>query len=1137
MEVEYILGRARTKKKDILFKNIKKDILDKNIEKIILIVPEQYTLHSEFDAIKTMEIKGLLKLEVSSFKLLAYQGLKSMGLEEETIDEVGRYIFINKIVSRNLKKLKVFKNLKEEGMIEEISRTIDYLKENIIASSEIEDKIVNLKNNNILKEKLKDILLIYSEYEKEIQNNYIDDKDFLQKYIKECGFKEIDESVKVYFSDFNSFNKIEYEIIRGIIKRSKKTTFLLDHSTEDINLFVSSDRTLRKIREISLEEHIESNTIVLKNEINCDEIDFLEKHLYSYNDIKYDAANKKITILKGINRNREIELIASNILKKVKNSGYRWKDILIVNNDMEIYRGVIKRIFSKYEIPFFLDETSSILNMNIVSYIENFLEMIKTNMSYESVFNMLKTGLSKLTSEEIEILENYVLETGLKGKDWFKKIDKFKNSKNFEIERFEKIEQARNKFIVEHNIEKLMIDLRKKKTPKEFNKIVVRILEDARDKLQEKVDYFLRENEVEKGNEIVQVWGGIIDILNQIENISEEKEITLKEYLVDIKSGMSSFELGSLPPTLDQVIIGKLERSRTKDIKIIFVVGLNDGILPSSGTVNSILTDEEQDELKNIGIDISNKANEKIENERFYSYMAMSKPTDFLFLSYALSTNEGETLRSSMILERVKKLFPNIDNESIFNEENFYDTIYTPNNAMYFLTNKLRKFKEEGSISQEWVDLLSWFQDSIEYRETINIIFRGMFESEQLKDLSEEDIDKLYKNNIKASISSIEAFNKCPFAHFMKYNIGPKERKNREIKSMYVGNILHTTMEKYFKENTILDLKTIEKDMSDSIIERNIEEITENYNNKIFSYNYKNMYYLNHLKRIAKKAAWIANLQTRDGEVENILSEVSFGENNSTYDGISLKTTFKNKEIQFDIEGKIDRVDFYNVNNEKFVNVIDYKSGKKQFSLSELYYGVQIQLIVYLMVVMENRYYSKEAKEGKKYSPGGIFYFKIEDPIIESIDSTQKKIMEEVKNSMKLSGLVVKNIELMEKIDKNILKDLKSNTIKVTLKKGSTFEQQDYYENSEIIEEGELNRIIYFMEVMLKETILEILKGKIKANPYKCDNDNACMYCEYISICMFDNRMKGYSFKSVKKLKRKEVIEKITKFEKRNDDN
>lgn len=1137
MGIEYILGRARTKKKELLFKNIKEDIENSNIDKVLLIVPEQYTLHSEFDAIKSMKTNGLLKLEVSSFKLLAYQGLHSMGIEEETIDDVGKYIFINKIVSRNIKKLKVFRNLKEEGMIEEILKTIDYFKENMVTDLEILDKLGEFKENSILKAKLEDISLIYSEYEKEIQNNYIDSKDFLQKYIKECHFKEINENVKVYFSDFNGFNKIEYEIIRGIVKKSKKSTFVLDYDYKDKELFASTERTILNINKIAIEEKIKYNMINLEDENKDDEIDFLEKNLYSYRNNQYLGENKKINIIKGLNRNEEIELVASNISKISRELGYRWKDILIVNNNMEIYRGIVKRIFSKYKIPFFIDETSSITNTTIVSYVENFLDMIRTNMNYERVFTTLKTGFSNLEADEIDIIENYVLELGIKGKKWFEEINIPENYEKEEIDKLEKIENIRKKFIVENNIEELYFELKEKKTPKEFNEIVLNILDSIKSHIQEKVDYFFEKNLLEKGNETVQVWNGVLDILNQINNISDDKKITLREYIVDIKAGMSIYEIGSLPTTLDQVIIGKLERSRAKDIKVIFVVGLNDGVLPSNGIVDSILTEEEQEILKKTGIDINNRSNEKLENERFYSYMAMSKATDILFLSYSLSTNEGETLRSSIILERIKKLFPKSDKVSVFNEEKFKDIIYTPENAIYFLTQKLREFKEEGNISEEWVDLIRWFKDKEEYGKTLEIIFRGMFESEQLSNLDETDVNKLYPKNINTSISSLETFKKCPFSHFMRYGVRPKERKNREIKNIYVGNILHTVMEKYFTENNISNLISLDKDKSDEIVENTIDNITGDYKNSIFKYNYKNMYYLKHLKRIGKKAAWIANLQSREGEVERILSEVSFGEDKNLYNGLSLKTKFRDKEVNFSIQGKIDRIDIYNLEDEKFANIIDYKSGKKEFSLSELYYGVQIQLIVYLMVMIENKYHNHKINGDSNYKPGGIFYFKIDDPIVESVKLTQNEILDEVKKSMKLSGLAVKNIDLIQKIDKNILEELKSKTLKVNLKKGSTIETPEYYDSSELIEEDELDSVILFIKDMLKETVKEILEGNIQAAPYKCDNDEACKYCEYIAICMFDVRMDGYKFNNVKKLKKKEVIEKIINSKKRNDNN
>lgn len=1108
------MGRAKTGKTTKIREYIKEDI--ENKRKAILLVPEQYTLKSEQELINKNGYKGIMDLIVVSFtKLSDILRNKYRGKNRSIIDEVGLYILTSKIAEECRNELEIFKtSYRKNGFLEEINRLIQSFKKNCIEPEDIELYLKD-KEEDIHIRKLREVNKIYKKMNEYMKDKYMDQNDILNLLSENILESDYLEKKNVYIDGFDVFSGREYEVLEAIISKADNIVISLnlddDEFIEDISLFNPIKTSFRKIEDMSLKILGESVKIERLDENNIKDkyLRHLERNLFAYPAKKLKGRPNSISINSYLNPNDEVENIAIEIIKLVMEKKARWRDILVVSNDMNLYQSSIKRIFSEYEIPYFLDEKRDISSHNLVIYIIDLLRAINRNFKYQDVFKFLKTGLSSLDSEEVDILENYVLQFNIEGDKYFKEFEKG-------LDEYPEIEEIRVKFI--ENIEPLKSSFDGKKSIREINEKIFNYLTELDIKM--KIDALMdRQIEIENfdiANETAQVWNILMDILDQMTELMGDLNIDISEYINLIESGLSNYKTGIIPPTLDQVIFGNLDRTKTGDIEYLFVIGVNDGILPSNLEDAGMLLDRDKEKLKEEGLDLNIDTNMVIESENFKIYSSFTKPNKKLFISYSISSHSGSSLRASTIIDRFKYIFPDLKTESHIgiSEKTELEKIVSKRPSIKYISESFRQYLEGKDIDEEWINIYAWHIKRGDI-DGFKSIIEGLFFINQQEYIEEKYSKKLYNLPLRTSVSRIEKFNSCPFMHFMTYGLYPRERKRCVIEYPDIGNILHTTLEEYGKR-----LK-IENRRWEDIDERELNELTEEIIEKnigkseyfVFNSTARYRYLINKLKRVSKKSIRKATEQIDLGEFNPIEYELKFEEKIPT-----IELSFKDG-TNLILEGKIDRLDICRLEDKTLFRVIDYKSGNQDFDISKALQGLQIQLIVYLKAVLDSDIDTEFRFEETELYPAGAFYFKMRDPIIraENIDEAEK-----IRNKVeKVSGIIIDDKDIVKSLDRKMDRESRLYNIRMN-KNGSIRKQND------ILEIEEIQILIDHIEDIIKKTGEEIGRGNVKIEPYISESgqEKPCTYCDYSSICKFDINFEGNEYRKLKKMDIKSLKEK-----------
>lgn len=1139
MKLNYILGRSGVGKTHRVYEEINERLSKNENNKLILLVPEQFTLQGEADLISKMNLSGIMRLEVLSFSRLGFNILNEMGgMKKTTIETIGKLMILRKLLEENLDELQVFKKgFNQEGFLENLCSLISEFKRCGVTTEELESRVESLEKDNMLKRKLQDISLIYKNFEVFLEGRYSDQDDKINLAIEKLENSRYFENAEIWIDGFSTFSAQEYKMMEKLFLKAKNVHISLtldsDKYSRDYDLFDPTRETYRRLSEICKTHNIEQSTILIERNHNdkSSEILHLESEMFSYPYKIYKGDNRSINVFVAMNPYTEIENTAINIITLVREKNYRWRDISVVSNALNIYNPIIKRVFSEYEIPYFIDEKRSIMNNSIVKFLLSSLEVLSRNFRYEDVFINIKTGLTDLEKDEYEKLENYCLEKGIRGNSWLKDFEYIgKINEENEVEKsleLKELNEIRVKFVTP--LIDLKNKLQKRNTVKQLTKYTFEFLKQVGldIKIDQLIDSQRAKNNLEYVNENTQIWNIIIEVFDQLVEILDDKTISLKDYIKVLESGLSNFELGLIPPTMDQVLVGNLERSKSQDIKALFIVGVNDGILPSGFSDGGIILDDEKIIMKQSGIELYSDHNAKVKEERLSIYGALTKPSDYLFISYASGDLEGKALRPSTIIDRFKKVFElEIESDLIKTKANSLKLISRPNASFKYLAENLREKLDGHNIEEEWWDVYDWYYNDKEWRERLQLIIDGLFHNNQENYINSSYARSLYNVPFKSNISSLETFVNCPFSYFINKGLRPKERKEHKVNMPDIGILFHDSIEAFSKELTLekLNWNEITRDKSEELVEKVLGSMMDGFQNGILTSTHRYKYLTKKLERVSKRALWVLTEQLKEGEFKPLRDELSFGEKEDGIPPIIIELADGEKVI---LEGRIDRVDVFTEDGMSYLKVIDYKSGSKEFQISDLYHGLQIQLIVYLDAVMSN---SSKLIKTEAY-PGGAFYFRIDDPIISSNEQDSDLIEESLHKTLRMNGLVLNDIKVINALDKglgesigkkNLEEKIESNVIPVDINKSGKFSA-----GSSLYESDELSSLISHVRNLIGEIATEILKGKIKIEPVKTSGGTSCTYCELNAICQFDTSFKDNEYRVLKKIKKDEIFEKI----------
>lgn len=1072
MGLRFVYGTAGTGKSTYCYNEIKNNI-DKN-ERIYIITPEQYSYSAEKRLLETLGKKASINAEVISFNRIANRVFTEVGgANEKVITKSSKAILAYWVLNKEKNNLKILKNSKEN--IEIILKQISEMKKHNIYPEKIEEKMSEITDIK-LKQKLEDICKLYKRYEETIKNKYIDEEDILTKLSQKIKKSEMFNNSVVYIDEFSGFTAQEYEIVTQIIKKAKQVNITIcannleNNTQKETDIYYFNKKFAQLLTECAqnVDKKIEK-PIFLEKKVRYknSELMHLEENIYNNKIKKYLKENKNIKIMLSNSPYTEIERIAQEIEKLVREEKYKYKDIAIITQNLKNINNTIKAIFSKYNIPIYIDEKSEITENVLIKYVISILEILSSNWQNDAVFNYIKSGFLEIKKEEIYKIENYCKKNGIKRNKWYKGEWKEYN-------------ETRKK-IVEPLI-KLKNSFNKEKTAKEISEKIYKYLleNNITEKINNKIKKLEENGEIEKAKEYKASIEILIDVLDEVVAFFGNEEMTLEKYKEIIKIGLANREFGKIPQIMDEVILGDIDRTKSHKVKITFIIGVNDGIFPQINKNEGFLNDSDRDILKQNDLEIAKNTIENLYENQFNIYKALTIPEEKLYISYTSTDKEGGALRPSTIIIKIKKIFPKIKEESNIVEKK--EKIGNKNATFEALLKNIKKIKNNEKIDDIWIDIYNWYNKNKLWKEKLEKNLQALNYKNNAEKINEKNIKKLYGEKLRTSISKLEQYQKCPFSFHLKYGLKIKEQEEYQIKALDTGTFIHDVLDEFF--NRIENIKKIAEEEAEKIVEEIINEKLKLEKNSIYTSSAKFIILTNKLKRTIKESIKYIVYQMQKSDFKVAGTEVEF-----------------NKKIEnIEIIGKIDRIDLAKNEDAEYIRIIDYKSSQKSIDLNQVIAGTQIQLLTYMDAI------SKE--QGKE--PAGVLYFNLIEPILsEDRNLSTEQIEEKIRKSFKMKGLILSDIKVIKMMDKDIEKG-SSEIIPVYIDKEGNISER----LSSTITKEQFIDLQKTIEKTIKQIAKEILSGKIDIKPIydKKTKTTNCKYCEYKTICAFNSRANEYKY-------------------------
>ncbi|MDR0879482.1 MAG: helicase-exonuclease AddAB subunit AddB [Clostridioides sp.] len=1136
MGFRFIFGRGGSGKSTFILDEVKKQVNNDEKTPIFILVPEQYNFEME-KRVGDLFLGGVsdkfLRVRILTFNTLSKIIFSNVGgLTDVNINSSGRAMIAYKSAQAVEGELSIFKNsIANPGFIEKISDTISELKQYNVSSEDMQLASGKV-DSEALAMKLRDISAIYDSFEENLHEKYVDSQDILDSLSKKIGLSDYLDGATVYIDEFTGFTPKQYEIIRQLIVKAKDVNMSLtldsvgDGVYSQTDVFSRTKFTYMNIMKILREEGVKISPPVNLGELEIPrfrgnkELIHLEKNYSFYPYEVYKGATEHVEIKIFNNLYEEIEEIAKEITRLVRDEGIRYKDITLATRDLNRYNFLVESIFTEYEIPYFLDAKRESKNNPIIVLIISALEMKSKNYRYDTMFRYLKSGLLGMDEDEISLLENYVLANGIRGNKWFEETWEYRINKDYsrdetqyELDVKARVNQIKDKVI--RPISNLHDKLRGRNTAEGICRYVYEFLLDINlaDTIELMISKFEGEGNLDRAKEYAQIWDIVIDMLDQMVEILGGEQIALKRFIDLMNLGFDENELGLVPPSLDQVLVSSVDRMKNPDTRYLYLIGTTDGVFPLITKDDGILNDEDRVKLEDSGIKIDIDSRTKTYEEQFLVYKSLTFTSENLIVSYPIADHEGKALRPSQIVSRIEKIFPNVKTTSylISMQEEAKDNVNAKIPTFNSMVNALKEYdigeSKNGELDEIWLDVYRYFRRDENYKNITDKILSGLRYTNRIEKLEDKKIQELYHSNF-LSVSRLEKYSECPFAYFIQYGLKAKERIEYAFTPPDLGTFVHNILEIFSKQ--LSQDRLTWGDIDEVYIESKVESIVGNLVEKIpgFILNSSQRYkYLAHrLRKLVTKSVSIIAYHIKQSSFEPTDYEVEFG-TRGKYPPIKIVLD-SGQEIN--LIGKIDRVDELNKDDEGYIRIIDYKSGEKDMNLTEVYMGLQLQLMVYLDAILESQ----------NLKPAAIMYFKIDDPIVSfDEDRGEEEIQEAVLKKLKMKGLLVDDIDILKEMDKTLEPGVRSNIIPANLTSKGILGK-----NNSLVSYDDFEVIRKYVKKVAKEICEKMMDGNIDMEPYKSKKKSSCTFCNFSSICGFDTSLKENNYKGVHEKQNDEVI-------------
>lgn len=1229
-EYRFILGGGGTGKTAYIYRWLTQEAEAHPTRRYYLFVPEQNTLKAQQGLIAASKRHGLLNLDVLSFQLLAYRVMEELGIQRpDVLDEMSRSLFLRRACQEVKGELKVYgSKLGAQGFINQLKALLSEFGQYDVSGTKLAAAEAAV-TSPLLRDKLADVRLILSKFHELIGEGRAAGPEELPKLLlKQLDRSHLLDDAVLVFDGYTGYTPVQLLLISAFMERAAQLSFAVTIPRE-------AEPYRREIGDCAIADiwWLSKETIAKLCALG-------EKNGLRRGDDIYPAHHSPAPALQLVaaeDPTEEVRFAAARIREETMHrgqAGLRFRRIAVAVSDPEGYQELIRRAFTQAELPFFLDDKSDSTGSAAVELLRAALAVLAGGWNYEDVLRYLRNPLLMETDgaaseadraegeaeaasqnavaaqpqqaqllahvqeqvstepqpafvwqqisprEAVDLIDNYVRAKGLRGRSRFADVwqTAYKGAETLNLELLNAAKQAlleplfalQEAFAADRHVSgrvaalrNLLLDVHAKERTQAFAE---RLRAEALLRAAEENERFLLLTE---------------ELFERLEGLLGEEVLSMAAFIELIDAGFADLKAGMIPQTMDMLLIGDLKRSRFDDIDSLYILGANDGLLPSAVSGGGLFTDRERVEIQQLDIDMApaDRLDSCIQN--FYLYLLMHKPKQALTISYTKSGRDGRAMKPSELIARLLESerglsvqraaqFQNLTSEAdalrLFAAAAGNQAIEQVNDANTNIDIDTKRKHQQGGTQEaernrlRFLTLYNHLRRSSETSHLTELILQAAFFAHRKERLPKDTAQALYGDVLYGSVTRIEQFERCPYAHFLKYGLGLLERQQFDIEAVDIGNLYHMAIDLVFRrlEAQRTSLQEADPQLLQALSAEAVEEVAERYNDSVMQSSARNRYLNTKVKTITERTLWALQNQAKKGDFR-------------TY---GCELPFRLKEAGLELHGRIDRVDVAVLKPEPSeseaaaqgerqqvgdvpseprnldetlagqqgdkgaqgrsriaVRVIDYKSGRTRFDLSAVYQGMQLQLVTYMNLAM-----LEAERSGKQAVPAGLFYYHIEDPLVDYDtlpEAAAKKLPQEDSvlkqqlTALRMNGLVNEDLEVLSHLDKTLANtegtSVSSDVIPVKLKNGVPDARA-----SQVANQLRLRQLGQRVSDRLRADAGRILSGEIDAAPYRESQRSGCDFCPYHSICGFDSRIRGFSYRQLPRLSKEAVWEKLS---------
>ena len=1139
MSLRFCFGPSGSGKSHRIYEEIMQRAAEEPGRNFLIIVPDQFTMQTQKDLVMRSDRDGILNIDVLSFGRLSHRILEEVGTKEmPVLDDTGKSLVLQKVAADLKEQLPAMGSLlHKQGYIHEVKSAISEFMQYGISTQDMDKLITSAQKRGALAMKLKDLKTLYRGFQDYIRDHFITTEETLDVLRRSLSKSKILKGSVVVFDGFTGFTPIQNRLIQELMRVCAETIVTVTIGVgEDPykmdgeqKLFHLSKKTVADLEKLAAEAEVErGEDLFVKGGPNrfakAPALHYLEQNLFRYQYEPYAGEQQEIHMFEALSPREEVHQTALYIRHLIREQGMTYRDIAVVIGDLEGYASYVETEFGQLEIPCFLDRTRGIVLNPMIEYIKSALQLYIKDFSYDTVFHFLRSGMADISREEIDELENYVIRTGARGYRTYSRLftrrteelqGNAEGSEQAEEKTMERLNRIRQQFMDAVEI----LHMGSQEKAGDYVSHLYDFLEQnqVQQKLLNYQQQFEKEGDLSRAREYAQIYRLVMDLLDQVYELLGEEEISRQEFADILEAGFGEITVGTIPQNVDRIVVGDMERTRLKQVKVLFFLGVNDGNIPKNASKGGIISDMDREFLIESGTEMAPSPRQQMYIQRLYLYLNMTKPSEQLYLSYAKVNCEGKGIRPSYLIDTVRKLFPAMSVEYPQNRSRLEQIEGRQEGARY-LAEELREYVEGTLPEEERQDFYLMYRAYEADAAGRDLLTRAAFRRYRESGLSRIVARALYGQQLENSVSRLETYAACACRHFLQYGLSLQEREEFGFEASDMGTVYHAVLENFAGKLAESNLTwwDFTEDFAAKAVKESVEAYAATYGETVLYSSARNEYAITRMSRILTRTVLTLQKHLKQGSFQPDDYELSF---RFAEDLDSIHVDLSEDE-KMHLQGRIDRIDVSEDAEHVYVKVIDYKSGNRKFDLAALYYGLQLQLVVYMNAAMEME---SRKHPDKEIVPAALLYYHIDDPTIETpVELTDEQINEQILAKLRMNGVVNSDPGVVERLDR-YMQD-KSVVIPVEKKKDGSFSAR-----SGVLSREEMQLISSYVDAKIRSIGREILDGKIAANPYEKGNEGACTYCAYKKVCGFDGSIPGYEKRQLEDLDKQALMQRMQK--------